>query len=278
MLACEFSTAYLQWSTASRNLASCASKILLRQLQQFVLEPDVAYRRWLYQTWSSCIILEGLLLNLPHPLAILAPSVGRGILAQHCEPWPSSNSTECADCLTPNVVCVCYSGVTVTALSTRPYSAVCYIRNSSWVPYAFNITPWPLHTSVILENISITQNPHITNTDNIVYHNHKNVDVTSEFSTQQEILGKHSKFQIQSCLVSIVSVIRGIPWLGKKLENWINKRFVSFKSCIKGERAITWWNPAAQMPPILDSSSFVSVPTLHHQKPLLHMYERESTL
>ena len=30
----------------------------------------------------------------------------------------------------------------------------------------------------------------------------------------------------------------------------------------KRERAITWWNPAAQTCPVLDSSSFVRVPTL----------------
>ena len=30
----------------------------------------------------------------------------------------------------------------------------------------------------------------------------------------------------------------------------------------KGERAITWWNPAAQMHPVLDSSSFVPIPTI----------------
>jgi hypothetical protein len=32
--------------------------------------------------------------------------------------------------------------------------------------------------------------------------------------------------------------------------------------CTKLERAITWWNPQAQMHPVLDSSSFVPVPTL----------------
>jgi hypothetical protein len=30
----------------------------------------------------------------------------------------------------------------------------------------------------------------------------------------------------------------------------------------KRERAVTWWNPAAQTRPVLDSSSFVPVPTL----------------
>jgi hypothetical protein len=33
----------------------------------------------------------------------------------------------------------------------------------------------------------------------------------------------------------------------------------------KRERAETWWNPAAQMHPVLDSSSFVPIPTLPHK-------------
>jgi len=32
--------------------------------------------------------------------------------------------------------------------------------------------------------------------------------------------------------------------------------------CAKQERAITWWNPVAQMRPVLDSSSCVPIPTL----------------
>ena len=30
----------------------------------------------------------------------------------------------------------------------------------------------------------------------------------------------------------------------------------------KRERAVTWWNPAAQMRPVIDSSSFVPIPML----------------
>jgi hypothetical protein len=33
----------------------------------------------------------------------------------------------------------------------------------------------------------------------------------------------------------------------------------------KGERAITWWNSAAQMRPVLDSSSFIPVPMFPHK-------------
>jgi len=33
----------------------------------------------------------------------------------------------------------------------------------------------------------------------------------------------------------------------------------------KREQAITWWNPAAQMLPVLDLSSFVPVPMLSHR-------------
>jgi hypothetical protein len=37
----------------------------------------------------------------------------------------------------------------------------------------------------------------------------------------------------------------------------------------KGERAVTWWNPAAQTRPVLDSFSFVHVPTPKRHNPLL---------
>ena len=42
----------------------------------------------------------------------------------------------------------------------------------------------------------------------------------------------------------------------------MHKRFVSFKTRAKRERAVTWWNPAARTRPILDSSSFVPVTAL----------------
>jgi hypothetical protein len=67
----------------------------------------------------------------------------------------------------------------------------------------------------------------------------------------------------------VVSVIRGLMPPERKLENWRNERFVSFKMHAKQEQAVTWWNPAAQMRPVLDSSSFVPVPTLKCQNPLL---------
>ena len=65
-----------------------------------------------------------------------------------------------------------------------------------------------------------------------------------------------------STLVSVISVICGLPWPEKNLENWRNKLFVSFKTRAKRERAVTWWTPAAQMLPVFDSSSFVPVPTV----------------
>jgi hypothetical protein len=43
------------------------------------------------------------------------------------------------------------------------------------------------------------------------------------------------------------------------LENYINKRFISFKMPAKQEQAMTWWNSAAQMCPVLDSSSFAPI-------------------
>jgi hypothetical protein len=62
----------------------------------------------------------------------------------------------------------------------------------------------------------------------------------------------------------------------KKCDNWINKRFRSFKTCAKWERDVTWWNPAGQTRPALDSYSFVPVPTLKRQNPLLsYVRERE---
>jgi hypothetical protein len=48
----------------------------------------------------------------------------------------------------------------------------------------------------------------------------------------------------------------------KKIENWINQQFMCFKMRIKWEWTITWWNPAAQTCPVLDSSSFAPILTL----------------
>jgi len=45
-------------------------------------------------------------------------------------------------------------------------------------------------------------------------------------------------------------------------KNQRNKWFINFKTCAKQEASVTWWNPAAQMHPALDSSSFVPIPTL----------------
>jgi hypothetical protein len=46
--------------------------------------------------------------------------------------------------------------------------------------------------------------------------------------------------------------------------------------CTKREQAVTWWNPAAQSRPVFDSPSFVPVPTLKGQNPLLsYIRERE---
>jgi hypothetical protein len=56
--------------------------------------------------------------------------------------------------------------------------------------------------------------------------------------------------------------IRGLPRPEQKLENYRNKRFISFKTRPKRERAVTWRNPAAQTRPLIDSSSFVPVPAL----------------
>jgi hypothetical protein len=41
-----------------------------------------------------------------------------------------------------------------------------------------------------------------------------------------------------------------------------NKQFVSFKTRAERERTVTWWNPASQTWPVLDSSSFAPALTL----------------
>ena len=46
---------------------------------------------------------------------------------------------------------------------------------------------------------------------------------------------------------------------------YLVKLFISFKTRAKRERAVTWWNPATQTRPVLDSSSFVPVPTLPYR-------------
>jgi hypothetical protein len=78
----------------------------------------------------------------------------------------------------------------------------------------------------------------------------------------------------------IYTVVARIHWFTirgpKKIEIWRNKRCTGFKTRAKRERAVTWWNPASQMRPVLDLSSFVPVSTLNHQNPLLsYVRERE---
>jgi hypothetical protein len=46
----------------------------------------------------------------------------------------------------------------------------------------------------------------------------------------------------------------------KKILNERNKQFISFKTCAKRQRAVTWLNPAAQTCPVLDSSSLSLYP------------------
>jgi hypothetical protein len=63
--------------------------------------------------------------------------------------------------------------------------------------------------------------------------------------------------------VSMVSVTHGLLWSEK--ENWKIKDINGFKMCAKWEWAVTWWNPVAQIHPVLGSSSFVPMPTLPHR-------------
>jgi hypothetical protein len=74
-------------------------------------------------------------------------------------------------------------------------------------------------------------------------------------------LKEYSYAPLSADSVSAVSVIRGLPQPEKKFESERNKQFVSFKTPAKQERAVTWWNPAAQMRPVFDSSSFAPILT-----------------
>jgi len=65
-----------------------------------------------------------------------------------------------------------------------------------------------------------------------------------------------------TCGFSIRSLLSAVYHsLKKNLKNRRNKWFISFKMGTKWEQAITWWNPAAQTQPVLDSSSIVPIPT-----------------
>jgi len=52
------------------------------------------------------------------------------------------------------------------------------------------------------------------------------------------------------------------PRAERNLKNWRNKRFISFKTRAKRERAVTWWNPATETRPVLNLPYFVPIPTL----------------
>jgi hypothetical protein len=73
---------------------------------------------------------------------------------------------------------------------------------------------------------------------------------------------------------SLIRYLRFTAAWEKKLESQRNKQFVSFKMHAKRELAVTWWNSATQKHPVIDSSSFVPVPTLKRRNPLL-LYVRE---
>jgi hypothetical protein len=70
----------------------------------------------------------------------------------------------------------------------------------------------------------------------------------------------YSEYRCAPVSTDSLSAVYRVP--KKKFENWRNKRFISFKTPAKQERAVTWWNPAAQPRPVLDASSFAPVPTL----------------
>jgi hypothetical protein len=72
--------------------------------------------------------------------------------------------------------------------------------------------------------------------------------------------------QLQSCPLIHWFVINGFSHpqftAARKKKRKRNKRFVSFKTRAKLERALTWWNPAAQNRSVIDSSSFAPVLTV----------------
>jgi hypothetical protein len=71
------------------------------------------------------------------------------------------------------------------------------------------------------------------------------------------------RYDVQPCPRIHWLSIRGSQHPEKKLkENWRNKLFLSLKTRAKRERTVTWWNPAAQKRPVLNSSSFARVLTL----------------
>jgi hypothetical protein len=77
---------------------------------------------------------------------------------------------------------------------------------------------------------------------------------------------------------SVVLVIRGSPRAPPPphLENKRTKCVLSGTPRDKRERAVIWWNPAAQTRPVLDLSPFVPYPTLKRQNALLpYIQERE---
>jgi hypothetical protein len=90
------------------------------------------------------------------------------------------------------------------------------------------------------------------------------VTVENDFAVTK----KYSRAPVSTDSVSAV-------YRGPKKNRKSNKWFISFKSRAKRERAVTWWNPAAQTLPVLYSSSFVPVPTLKRQNPYFHRYERD---
>jgi hypothetical protein len=70
-------------------------------------------------------------------------------------------------------------------------------------------------------------------------------------------------FKVRLCLFIRWFSIRVLPLS----ENWNLKkqRFLSFKTRATRERTVTWWNPAAQTRPGLDSYSLAPVITLPHR-------------
>jgi hypothetical protein len=62
----------------------------------------------------------------------------------------------------------------------------------------------------------------------------------------------------------------------QKKDNYRNKRLIGLEKRAKRERAVKWWDPAAQARSVPDSSSFVPVPKQTCQNPLLsYVRERE---
>jgi hypothetical protein len=67
--------------------------------------------------------------------------------------------------------------------------------------------------------------------------------------------------ELDSTVIPPYSLVHYPRFTAAWIRIWkLKKRFISFKTRPKRERAVTWWNPAAQTRPVFNSSSFAPRP------------------